>query len=98
VEDDQVPDRPFVMALGGPVRVVTGAGVDVRAGPALKIVGGEWGHVSDGEPRRRGRLRQATHSSGRAEASSLLAMAELVVLERRDRWWVLRDLGTTQAR
>jgi hypothetical protein len=71
VEDDQVPHRPFAMAPGGPVRVATGAGVDVRAGPALKIVGGEWGHVSNREPRRRRRRRQATHSSGTAEASSL---------------------------
>jgi hypothetical protein len=71
VEDDQVPHRPFAIALGGPVRVATGAGVDVRAGPALKIVGGEWGHVSNGEPRQRRRRRQATHSSGTAEASSL---------------------------
>jgi hypothetical protein len=26
--------------------VATDAGLDVRAGPAPKVVGGEWGHVS----------------------------------------------------
>jgi hypothetical protein len=28
------------------VDVATDAGLDVRAGPAPKVVGGEWGHVS----------------------------------------------------
>jgi hypothetical protein len=30
----------------GPTRVANGAGLDVRARPAPKVVGGEWGHVS----------------------------------------------------
>jgi hypothetical protein len=30
----------------GPTRVANGAGLDVRARPASKVVGGEWGHVS----------------------------------------------------
>jgi hypothetical protein len=28
----------------GPMRAANGAGLDVRAMPASKVVGGEWGH------------------------------------------------------
>jgi hypothetical protein len=42
-EDHQVPDRTLAL---GPVRAANGAGLDVRARPAPKVVGGEWGHVS----------------------------------------------------
>ena len=40
-----MPHGRFGVVLGGPVRVATGAGVDVRAGRVSKIVGGERGHV-----------------------------------------------------
>jgi hypothetical protein len=40
-----VPDGALAVALGGPVHAATGAGVDVRAVPTAKVVGGEWGHV-----------------------------------------------------
>jgi hypothetical protein len=44
-EDHQVPDRALAVALAGPVHPAAGAGVNVRAGPASQVVGGEWGHV-----------------------------------------------------
>jgi hypothetical protein len=44
-EDHQVPHRMLPITLG-PVRAANGAGLDVRARPASKVVGGEWGHVS----------------------------------------------------
>jgi hypothetical protein len=44
-EDHQVPDRMLPITLG-PTRVATGAGLDVRARPASKVVGGDRGHVS----------------------------------------------------
>jgi hypothetical protein len=43
-EDHQVPHRTLPIRLG-PVRAANGAGLDVHARPASKIVGGEWGHV-----------------------------------------------------
>jgi hypothetical protein len=44
-EDHQVPHRMLPITLG-PMRAAKGAGLDVRARPASKVVGGEWGHVS----------------------------------------------------
>ena len=43
-EDHQVPHRTLPITLG-PVRAANGAGLDVRARPASKVVGGKWGHV-----------------------------------------------------
>jgi hypothetical protein len=43
-KNHQVPDRLLAVALGGPVHAATAA--SVRAVPASKVVGGEWGHVA----------------------------------------------------
>jgi hypothetical protein len=44
-EDHHVPHRMLPITLG-PMRAANRAGLDVRARPASKVVGGEWGHVS----------------------------------------------------